>query len=1241
MNVNANVVPASSAGALTISGPISLTGTLNVAAGKVFATTLPGEYATPAYGTLQLGAGTTYRDTVASTFANQVVAGVIVPVTGGTAGFSIGQTVTGLGIPAGATIVDLSDSSLTLSIATTMAVNPTTTGNQNLVAVEETFGDFFTGDIVGPSTSIFEKAGLGNLILGTQLSFEGAVDVLAGTLTLGVNGVLDSARSIHLGANTTLQATGLALDLNDLSGDSTSTIDAPGSTLAVNVAAGSLLTYSGRVIGAPTLDFYGAPATLTAAQGTLRLDRPATSPNVIGDINVYSGKLIGTIAGFGGAALFVDAGATIGFDNPDATTPLNYSGTVSGTGTILKTGLGQITLANATAASDYVVEQGKLVVRDGGSAAPSLFVTAQIASGATLEVVLGANFSRDLGTQVAGTSPTSQGTLAISNSTTSTSNVFLTAAPALASISLGDYVRLNQNSQSTISGVNGTALAELNFDTGGAVTINQALNTSFIGTVTVPFSTQLTIVGAGRAGFTNPLFDNQLGANATLTVGTAVAVGNLEVDSHFGSSTPITLVKGSLAVNTAGGTLAAPETFSTALAGAANAVKFVKTGAGVLSASTGSTAASAVFSSYEVEAGTLVVTPYLNQILGGRSVSLNGGNLAIQQDSANAVMGTAGFTTASASGTISVLGNGGSTGTLTITGSFAGGLDLTNGANVVLGTTGNAPIAITGTLNVDATSTLGGQVVVGTGAANADLVNRGNVAPGYSPGIVTVNGNVQNSGTFTMELSAASSNGTYNDQVQFTGVADLNQAGTGKITLKQFGSAAPAFGQRFVLFKDTVGASPTSFTTVIPETSVTSQGISPFRYLMAYPADSVGGVAGEIAVYVVRAPSDYDAFKAPASLLTSVKAITQVDSVLQNNGLDGLVGTADDVYRSIKAGSFTNVGAGLAILGDVQLQAALDNLTPYGAAGTVTAAGALFRQVSDSAARRLELRRFDRSSLTILSNEWYVDTVGGQFNVEGQTGLNNKATTYGITAGFSTQARLDGVAGFSLTAQRFSLSSDVATQASGNGVALSGYVGTVAARGQLSLDAGATLSYLSSSVTRDSVVAGANEASAHALTLGAWARVGTVFSAKSSNTYFTPFMGVDFAVTDLGDLNETGSADAMNVKAGSVSSSNLRVGFGVHHMWEEGRGDWRYRLSADIGYSKELSGEFGDFASSNPAGVFNSYSSSLRVNAGSGFYVNPSLNFGPDENSTFTVGLTYQQGNGKSVGLNAGYRKRF
>ena len=1298
------------AGTLTVIGGVNMAdsilggGLLDIQAGKVYGSNLPGVFGPPeTFGVVQLAAGTTFRDTVASATASQTALSALINVSS-TVGFAVGQTVSGTGIQPGTKIVSLTDNSITLDTVTTAL----TTGT---VKVEEFFGDwnfqagtqaaagatfgvtstaglqvgtrvfddsitgyagllgtiiaiddlastvtlsaptatalngplaFQLGDVRGAGK--FEKAGNGTLTLDVPLSLTGAVEVLGGTLVVNTESAFHNASSITLGAGATLDVSGFDQDLANITSDADSTLVGTGSTLTLKASAGATTTYRGLITGAPDIVFSEIrPSGSTAALGALNLLRPSTSANVINSIDVQSGSLIGTIAGFGGATLNVAAGAKIGFNNDDLAVAETFTGPVTGAGTILKTGAGQITLSNGGAtASAYEVLGGKLTVLDtranGAGNTPIDLISASIATGSTLEVRLDGFRERNLGAQIQGLSLTSQGTLQITNTTNNNSNVYLTAGASLAAVTLGNAVTLHQNGQSSIAGVNGSSGAELNFNTGGAVTINQAINTSFVGTV-VGVASQLTIVGPGRAGFTNAALSAQLGANITLAVGSGATAGNLEIDSRFNNANALTLNAGSLAVNV---DVSSPTTFNTPITGVAGAVKFVKTGLGTLNANLG-VVADPIFSAYEIEAGTLLVTPVANQILGGRSVSLKGGNLSILQDASAPTLGTAGFTTTTNTGMLNVLGAAsGPTGILTIAGSFAGGLSLQSGANVVLGTTGTNAIAVSGGVTVGAGSTLSGQAVVGSTGTNANLVNNGTLAPGYSPGIVTVNGNVTNTGAFIMELSATLANGTYNDQVLFTGTADLNNGGTGTITLKQFGAASPAFGQRFVLFKDTVGADASSFTSVIPASQITSQGITPFRYVLSYPTDASGKV-GELAAYVVRAPSDYDAFKAPASLLASIKSITQVDSVLVNNGLDATLGTADDVYRSTPAASYSLVGGGLAILSDDGLQTAIDNLTPYGASGTVTAAGTLFQQNITPAARRLELRRFARASLTILSTEWYVDTIGGKATVGASGELENKATTYGVTAGYTTQVGVDGVAGYALSAQHFSLSSDASTSATGNGFAANAYVGTVALRGQLSLDAGVSVSHLSSDITRDSVIGSGNTnvSSPTALTYGVWGRLGTVIAMKSADTFLTPFIGVQYSSTKLSSLDESGQADAMAITSGSVAQSAVRVGTGLHHMWEEGRGDWRYRLSVDLGYVKQFSGEFGDFTSANATGINTSYTSSLRVSAGSGFYVSPSLNFGPDENSTFSIGLSYEQGNGNALGVNAGYRKRF
>ena len=106
----------------------------------------------------------------------------------------------------------------------------------------------------------------------------------------------------------------------------------------------------------------------------------------------------------------------------------------------------------------------------------------------------------------------------------------------------------------------------------------------------------------------------------------------------------------------------------------------------------------------------------------------------------------------------------------------------------------------------------------------------------------------------------------------------------------------------------------------------------------------------------------------------------------------------------------------------------------------------------------------------------------------------------------------------------------------------------------------------------------------------------------------------------------------------------FRAGVGFHKQWESEDGTWRYRLSADLGYLKQGTGETGDFTTTNAnASALNgtSYTSALPVTGGSGYYLAPSLSFGPNENTTYSLGFTYEKNQGTSTGLNFSYRKRF
>ena len=1528
------------AGTLTIGGTFTSTGTMSVQAGKVIVNALPTDGSD--FGVINVAAGSTFADKVAATTGAQLAAGTIVPVAA-SAGFYVGQEVSGTGIVAGSRIVAVGANSLTLDTATAALANgpvvgretygdwdirngTSTAGGAVVTLASTTTADlrvgmrvfdttvqgfagllgtiasidgattltlsaptavalngniaFQQGDIKGAGN--FEKTGGGLLELNVPLSLTGAVNLTGGTLRVNTEAAFASASAVNLGADTTLDVANFSQDLANVTGAASSTINGSG-TLTVNASPATTAIYSGRITGGATIEKLGTGAFNLARLGTA---------NDIGAINIHAGTLIGSQAGFGAANLSVDNGATIGFNNDDPTQAWLYAGDVTSTGngtgtvdgTILKTGAGEVRLTSANnTATNFVVQGGKLVVRDdrvNGSGATTGGVTdlatAVISNGASFGIQLGNGTRRSLGTQVSAATAGSLTTLELSVTGSPTdpnrwSVVRLDAQPTMTALGLTGYVSLRSAGQANVVAVSGDADSEFIFTLASGlndapvgssqnVTLRQAVSTTMLGDVYSYVDTNLTLVGAGRASFLNPFFANNFpgsgafGFNNSLTVGTVAEAGHLEIRAAFGGKS-IALAKssatiadqGSIAVRADGGTLASPEVFAGTVTGVAGAGRFIKTGAGFLDGRTASVTA-AVFSSYEIEAGHFVVQASGGSILGNRPITLKGGFLDIQQDSSPATLATGAFAGSGGTGMIQVTGSA-NAGLLTIDGGFAGGLSLTAESKVELGTAAAPNVAIAGSITVDATSRIQGSATLGTFAARANFTNAGIVAPGYSPGVITVTGDVANTGTYQLELSATALNGTFNDRIEFYGSAGLNGGGTGRIELSQFGPGALPAGQRYVLFKGltpanvataggvsgqsflatanltglrvgdglagtglaagtsvsavvpSVGqtatggsgnnvlvasaagfvvgqvvsgtglaagsvitqingttltldrattatpagtitgaagvslsaaltATPTGsvtitpstlassyYTSVIPAASITMVGAAPKPYLLSIPGNTVktvtAGAAGsatvtlndvgglvvgqaasgtgvpanavikaidnatntitlnvnltapaagnltatlgssgvpvlpnEVAAYSVRSSADYATFKGPAPLIGVIQTLARVDMVRVGNGVDGNLGTADDVWQATPNATFNLLGSKLALMTDAQLQGAIDNLMPLGAASVAAMSIEGFRTSEAALAKRLEMRRFDRSGLSIVNSEWFVGTDVRQLRLGASGELETKGNLMGVHAGLIRQTDGGANYGFTLGANRVTTSGDTSAKFEGNDIRADAFVGTTFFNDLMSLDVGVSLGHLSGRNRRDSIVTpgATNTSSPTATTLGGWARLGTVLPMKSVGAYATPFLGVQVSSTSVDDLAETGQADALQVTAKSIAQTSIRAGVGFHKQWESEDGTWRYRISADLGYLNQGSGETSDFTATNndPAALNGtSYTSPLRVTGGSGYYFAPSLNFGPNENTTYSLGLTYEKNQGTGTGFNFSYRKRF
>ena len=316
----------------------------------------------------------------------------------------------------------------------------------------------------------------------------------------------------------------------------------------------------------------------------------------------------------------------------------------------------------------------------------------------------------------------------------------------------------------------------------------------------------------------------------------------------------------------------------------------------------------------KVGAGTLVLTNTANDYTGGTTVSagtleiasdsvlgatsggvtLNGGTLAttanmssaraVSLGASNGTVDTAAATTLTLSGVVSNAT--GATGSLTKTG--AGVLTLT-GTNTYTGAT----TVSAGTLDLDGSLTSDVAVastgrIEGVGSTSGDLTSDGTVAPGNSPGTLTVAGDVVFTGTnnFITELdgltySAAGGAGTY-DRLAVTGTtATFTAAGAIAPILRGISAPAnntldPVIGDAFRVVT-TANASGVSgaFSTV---TDPTSGMPTNTRFDVLYGGNYVD---------LVLTPDDLSTFAAAYGIQNMVNAADAFDGIRPAQGTNG------------------------------------------------------------------------------------------------------------------------------------------------------------------------------------------------------------------------------------------------------------------------------------------------------------------------------------------------------------------
>jgi autotransporter-associated beta strand protein len=1125
-----------------------------------------------------------------------------------------------------------------------------------------------TGVFVGAGTIV--KEGAAALTLGTPTTaFSGTFQSNAGTTVLASANLFGGANptdliaAIDLRGNSILDVTA-DQTFRNLTGEATTQIsygvDFVNITLPID--AGATNSFAGRFTRGAGV---ATAAILKTGAGTLDLS-PAGGNNELTLIGVESGRLVGTAAGYLGANIQVGAGAEVAFNAPTAGVVSVFAnniegfGGLAGTGTVVKVGAGEALLGSVnlnTNTPDFKVEQGILTLTDSRAGILAM-LSANVAAGATFRVNLAD--ARTLGSEITGT-----GKLDLQSDAGSpgVKLVAVASQPTVTTTNIGSAVRLDVSAVTAITGITADAGSFMDIGAIGAgrtLTLTQGTDGVFSGVI--EGTANFTVKGAGLFRYANDL--------------QATTIGDVTVDGGFLGVRGVNTKAITLATATTGTsklgvfvTTGGNVIYNGALTGAAGAAQMVKLGAGTLDLTSGVTSSlkDDVFASYDVREGTLATTlvadplnptgPGLilpNSANIGRAVTLSGGTLALSVGATGGTLlsGSGSASTGNLNITTQALGD---ASILNVLGNVSGNVSVDGGTVLKLGTTPTSLLTITGDLAVTAGSKLTGSANIG---GNLTVSAGSTLAPGYSPGTLNVTGNFTLAGTANMEVTGDVVGGLYNDSVNFSGTANLS-AGNVLVQRWNNGSStvAPAFGQRFVLFKGTatpsVGANlvATYFTGATPSSITTDDTLG--RYLVVAPAavdagavvsaydglthnaDGLAHKPNEYAVYAVRDESAYAVAGIDVGIIAYVQAATKV--------APGTVYVPGAINSPGSVASLDPLAARLMTMSDTQLTPALLSLQPAALAAIPAAMALGQRAESGALLRRLEMRRYDRAGYSVYYNEGFALATSSSF--KGGSGADATpfdSTVTGAMGGLLKDLNPWSVAGFSAgyTKSKANLSAGgvSAGSVSGNAYRLTGFFSSMLGerKDSLFVDAGISVGTSTNKSSRTTFL-GTETASPKATGYGAFARLGAGYATKAGVS-FSPYVGVDFAKVSGSGFDEAGDASALKVSSYSYTSARATVGSGMTWL-TVGDGE-TLKFSIDFEAFAELGGGKSTDITARIGNI--DFTSEANVSAGSGFRIAPSFTYGPNPDSAYYLTLSLEKaGATQTTGFELGYRRRF
>ena len=402
--------------------------------------------------------------------------------------------------------------------------NPTT-ADATLAAVSGMFG--------------FTKTGAGTLVLNGAGSYTGTATVSVGTLRLGVAGGVASTSAVSVASGATFDLNSLSATIGSLTGAGSVTLgsgtlttggDNTSTTFSGVISGGGGLTKTGS--GVFTVSGTNTYSGITSvSSGVLRLGSAGGVPSssalsvsvAIGatfDLNNFSAT-IGSLSGAGSVTLGSGT-LTSGGDNTSTT----FSGVISGTGGLTKTGTGALTLSGADTFTGAVNVNNGVVIAQDSAALGSTAGGTTVASGAELRIAGGIAVGAEPLT-LSGSGTGSAGALRIiSGIASAAGNITLAAAASIGAdagqLTLGGTISGGTNTL-TFTGAG-------NIQADGIISGSSALVKNGAGTLKLTAAntyTGATTINAGAVNVQNGAAFGATGAGAvTLVSGAAIQLNN-------------------------------------------------------------------------------------------------------------------------------------------------------------------------------------------------------------------------------------------------------------------------------------------------------------------------------------------------------------------------------------------------------------------------------------------------------------------------------------------------------------------------------------------------------------------------------------------------------------------------------------------------------------------------------------------------------------------------------------------